>query len=69
MASNAETIEITQALFALWASVMATQQALQLLTPSESEEFAEHLKNAEMARDQCLEHLQKLINIFEKRRE
>jgi len=69
MASNAETIAITQALFALWAAVMATQQALRLLTPPENDEFAEHLKNANTARDQCLEHLQKLVELIEKRRE
>ena len=68
MELDEKVVAITQALFALWTAVMATQQAVRLLAPPENSEINEHLRNAYAARDQCLEHLQKLIKLMEQSR-
>jgi hypothetical protein len=69
MASNAETLAITRALLALTAAVRETREALRLLMPPESDQFYKHLQASTAASDQCLEHIQKLLQLMDKGRE
>jgi hypothetical protein len=58
-----------EALLALSAAVQETRLALLLLAPREGDEFAKHLQASSAATDQCLEHIQKLLQLIENRRE
>lgn len=66
MALNREHIVIARALIALSNSVMELEEALEVLAPSQDENFAEHLKACAEARERCSQNLKLLVDLMDR---
>jgi hypothetical protein len=68
MATNAETIAITQALLALCTAIDEIIAAQLSLVPDENTALRKHLDEANAAVTQSLEHIQQVLSLTEKSR-
>jgi hypothetical protein len=68
MATNAETIAISQALLALSTAIDEIIDAQLALVPEGDSVLKEHLDTANAAVTQSLEHIQRLLSLIEKTR-
>jgi hypothetical protein len=74
MDSNVEKTTITRALLALVSAIDEIDDVLVVLATTEDpqelrKQISEHVKVSRKFRDECLEHIQALVNLLDRNRE